>query len=200
MDELIEYASAEYTLPGQTESGDRHIIMPVLNGVLMAVIDGLGHGREAAIAAKRAVASIERYAKNNPLTDLAHHCHAALSGTRGAVMNMAILDGSQNTVTWLGIGNVEGRLLLKTTQSGYAQQTLLLRAGVVGHHLPQLLTSTTRVRHGDLLIFATDGIQQDFADNLTVEDSPVEKIAQHIISRYCKKTDDALVLVIRYLG
>ena len=52
---------------------------------------------------------------------------------------------------------------------------------------------------GDMVIFATDGIAPDFADDLRL-DGPVGEIAERIISRYGKKTDDALVLVTRYVG
>lgn len=199
MDSLVEYASATYTLPGQAESGDQHIITPVSDGVLMAVVDGLGHGHEAALAAKHAIASIVRYMHDLNLIDLAKRCHAELSHTRGVVMNLAKFDGSQSTVTWLGIGNIEGRLILKTPNPNFAQQYLLHRSGVIGQNLPRLQTSTTRISHGDVLIFATDGIQTDFSDNLKIDQS-VDDIAHFIKSRYCKKTDDALVTVTRYLG
>ncbi|MGH8372264.1 MAG: SpoIIE family protein phosphatase [Gammaproteobacteria bacterium] len=199
MDNIVEYASAGYTLPGQEESGDRHIIMPISNGVLIAIVDGLGHGHEAAVAAKLAITNIKHHAHQYNLIGLAEYCHATLSNTRGVVMNLAKLDSLQGTMTWLGIGNVEGRLMLKTRNADFAQQTLLLRSGVVGQNLPKLLTSTTRISRGDVLIFATDGIQTDFSDNLKVDGS-VEDIAQYISSHYYKKTDDALVTVIRYMG
>jgi hypothetical protein len=70
---------------------------------------------------------------------------------------------------------------------------------VVGQRLPSLQTAVTRVRPGDMVIFATDGIAPDFADDLRL-DGPVGEIAERIISRYGKKTDDALVLVTRYVG
>jgi hypothetical protein len=49
------------------------------------------------------------------------------------------------------------------------------------------------------VIFATDGVAPDFAENIRM-DSPVNEISARIIDRYCKKTDDALALVLRYLG
>jgi serine/threonine protein phosphatase PrpC len=199
MNIVIESAPAMFTLPGQEESGDRHTIVPLPNGALVAVIDGLGHGREAAVAAKCAVSIIEQHAKNESLISLVKRCHAALSDTRGAVMNLAAFDASEETLTWIGIGNVHGRLLLKTSELGYAEQSLLLRPGVVGQKLPTLQVSVTRVQAGDMLIFATDGIDPEFAEHIRM-DGPAEEIAQHIVARYCKRTDDALALVVRYLG
>jgi len=199
MNSVIESAPAMFTLPGQEESGDRHTIVALPNGALVAVIDGLGHGPEAAVAAKRAVDIIEQHAKDASLIDLVKRCHAALSNTRGAVMNLAVFDASESTLTWVGIGDVHGRLLLKTSEPGYAQQSLLLRPGVVGQKLPPLQVSITRVQPGDMVIFATDGIDSEFAERISI-DSPADEIAEHIVGQYCKKTDDALALVVRYLG
>jgi len=199
MNSAIESAPATYTLSGQEESGDRHTIVALPNGALVAVIDGLGHGHEAAVAAKRAVTIIEQHAKDESLINLVKRCHAALSDTRGAVMNLAAFDASESTLTWIGIGDVHGRLLLKTSEPGYAEMSLLLRPGVVGQKLPPLQVSVTRVRPGDMVIFATDGIDPEFAEHISI-DSPADEIAEHIVRRYCKKTDDALALVVRYLG
>lgn len=199
-DGIVESASAMFTLPGQPECGDSHAIVTVPGGVVAAVIDGIGHGREAAEAAQRAAASVLEHAARESLVPLLKRCHAALGGTRGAVMNLAAFDAREGTLTWLGIGNVEGRLLLRTTtQSGYVRQNLLLRPGVVGQRLPSLQTAVTRVQPGDMVIFATDGVAPDFAENIRI-DAPVGDIAQGIIARYGKRTDDALALVVRYLG
>lgn len=199
MDSAIESAPALFTLPGQAESGDRHVIVPLPHGALVAVVDGLGHGDEAATAAERAVMTIELHAKHESLVDLVKRCHAALSGTRGAVMNLAMFDSREGTLTWIGVGDVHGRLLLKTNEPGYAEQSLLLRPGVVGQKLPRLQVSVTRVQPGDLVIFATDGIDPEFAEHISI-DSSARDIAQHIVAHYCKRTDDALALVVRYLG
>src|SRR5256884_7303297 len=80
---LIEWGVASLALPGEAESGDRHLVTPVGTGVLVAVVDGLGHGAEAASAAKAAVAALERHPTESP-APLLERCHRALNGTRGA--------------------------------------------------------------------------------------------------------------------
>jgi serine/threonine protein phosphatase PrpC len=199
LDGVIESASASFTLPGQDECGDRDGVVATSNGALAAVIDGIGHGAEAAEAAERALTSLRQLNRGESLIEMLKRCHTALNGSRGAVMNLASFDTHESTLTWLGIGNVEGRLLLRNTQAGYVRQNLLLRPGVVGQRLPSLQVSVSRVQHGDLMIFATDGVAPDFAEQIKI-DSPVSDIANGIITRYCKKTDDALALVVRYLG
>jgi hypothetical protein len=49
------------------------------------------------------------------------------------------------------------------------------------------------------LVLATDGIRSDYAEGLAVGESP-QKAADRILAQYHKPTDDALVLVARYLG
>ena len=114
-------------------------------------------------------------------------------------MSLAYHNPEQGVVTWLGVGNVEGRLLLRTSHGQYLQECLLLRPGILGRRLPHLQPSIRRVNPGDLLILATDGISGDFADDLPI-DAHVEDIARDILRRCGKGTDDALVLVMRYMA
>jgi len=55
------------------------------------------------------------------------------------------------------------------------------------------------VAPGDLLIFATDGIREGFAEGLPTDATP-QQLADQILARSGKGTDDALVLVARYAG
>jgi GTP cyclohydrolase III len=63
---LIDWAVATLALPGEAESGDLHLVTSVASGVLVAVADGLGHGVEAATAARAAVTALERHAHEAP--------------------------------------------------------------------------------------------------------------------------------------
>jgi len=79
------------------------------------------------------------------------------------------------------------------------KEQLLLRAGVLGDHLPALQASIVPVTIGDTLIFVTDGIRSGFEEGIKL-DKPPERIASGILGRYSKGNDDALVFVARYLG
>jgi phosphoserine phosphatase RsbX len=52
---------------------------------------------------------------------------------------------------------------------------------------------------GDTLVFATDGISGDFLADVSAREEP-QRLADQILARHGKGTDDALVLVARYLG
>jgi len=195
---VLEWGVATLTLPGQSESGDQYLVAPFPNGVLVAVIDGLGHGDEAAAAAKTALAALERYA-HEPVISTVRRCHEGLWGTRGAVISLAAFNTLDGTMTWLSVGNVEGMLLRADPNARPAYEALLLRGGVVGGQLPLLSASIVPVMWGDTLILATDGIRSDFPQGLSLRDPP-QQIADGILARHAKGTDDALVLVARYLG
>ena len=195
---LIEWAVAEVTRAGQTESGDRYLVTATPDGALVAVVDGLGHGAEAADAAKVAVRSLERNAQQRVIP-LVRDCHQSLVGTRGAVISVASFTAHDQTMTWLGVGNVEG-LLLRALATSPRRESLLLRGGVVGVHLPTLTAEIVPVTPGDTLILTTDGVRSDFSNERLSHQDPPPKLADHILARWGKQNDDALVLVVRYLG
>lgn len=194
----IEWGVATLALPGETESGDLHLVTSVRVGVLLCVVDALGHGAEAATAARTAIATVASSTEESVLP-LVHRCHHALQGKRGVVMSLALLDGTTRSLTWLGVGNVEGSLLHRESGGREIRHSLVTRGGIVGSELPNLRTQELAVAPGDTLIFATDGIKGGFTDGLPARVSP-QQLADHILARYAKGTDDALVLVARYVG
>ena len=194
----IEWGVAAKALPGQTVSGDLHLIKPLPEGVLMAVVDGLGHGGEATAAARTAISTLANHA-NEPLISLLHRCHEALLQTRGVVMTLALINLAEKHVAWLGIGNVEGLIVRADPIAKPPSEGLLLRAGVIGYQLPSLQGRIIPLARRDLLIFVTDGIRSNFADSIVHGDSS-KQIADRILEKSFKGTDDALVLVVRYLG
>jgi phosphoserine phosphatase RsbX len=195
---LVHWGVATLALAGQSESGDLHLVAPVKHGVLVAVVDGLGHGEEAAAPAKLAVQTLEQFAEEPPLS-LVQRCHAALRGSRGVVMSLARFDAHRGTMTWLGVGNVEGLLHHAHWAERSARASLVTRGGIVGSELPAVQAAVVPVEAGDTLVFATDGIRSGFADDISVSEDP-QRLADHVLSRYGKSTDDALVLVARYVG
>ena len=195
---LLEWSVATRTMSGEIECGDAHLVVESPGGALVAVVDGLGHGGEAAVAAREAVATLTQHA-DEPVVPLLERCHAQLRATRGVVMTLAAFREADATMTWLAVGNVEGFLLRANTAAIPARESVLLRGGVVGYEIPPLRAATHHVAAGDTLVLATDGIRTAFADGLEVA-SPPREMAAGILAHHAKDTDDALVLVARWLG
>jgi len=192
----IEWSTAAATMPGETESGDRCWAGAVANGMMFAVMDGLGHGGAAAAASDIAIATLERHV-GDPLIELLRRCHESLRGTRGVAMSLALFNTENAILTWIGVGNVEGTLLRRG--AGLPSSKLLLRNGVVGIHLPILREGELEVQSGDILTMATDGVAAQSSLRVSM-DGQIESMADGILARACKGTDDALVLVARYRG
>jgi negative regulator of sigma-B (phosphoserine phosphatase) len=194
---LIEFAVAEAALPGELESGDLHLVAPHPRGVLVAAIDGLGHGGEAAEAARAARDALAQDPSAG-LTELFMRAHTRLARSRGVVMSLASFEPGGN-LTWLGVGNVEGTLLRAVDGRVRRTDSIMLRGGVVGYQLPNLRPSTTAVESGDILILATDGIGGGYIGTLDPAAGP-SSLADRILAGFSKGGDDALVLVARYVG
>jgi negative regulator of sigma-B (phosphoserine phosphatase) len=195
----MEWGVAQIALEGETVSGDRHMVSLYPDGLLIAVVDGLGHGKEAAAAAEAAVAILEEHVQE-PAISLLKRCHEALRQTRGVAMSLASLNATYGTITWLGVGNVEGVLLRADKEAVPGQDNVMLFPGVVGHQMPSLRAVVTPVSVGDLLIFFTDGVRRDFLNEPPIPGHSPQRIADRICAKYNKGTDDALVLVARYAG
>jgi negative regulator of sigma-B (phosphoserine phosphatase) len=217
---LVDWGLAERPRPGGAESGDRHVVQPFASGVLLAVVDGLGHGEPAAAAARLAAAILAEHAEE-PLSLLVERCHTSLAHTRGVVMSLASISTRDHTMSWLGVGNVEAVLLRRERREGGSGGTgespqleerardslprerkmeqLLLRPGVVGQKLPVLQPALLRVEPGDTLVLATDGIRRGFTAALTPAGSP-RQLADGILAGHGRDDDDALVLVARLQG
>jgi negative regulator of sigma-B (phosphoserine phosphatase) len=198
-DSFLEWGVAQIALEGEKVCGDRHLASPFRDGFLVAVIDGLGHGTEAAAAAQLAGATLEAHA-SEPAIRLLARCHEALRSTRGAALSVASFNTAFGTVTWLGVGNVEGVILRADKQAAPPQENVMLFPGVAGHQLPSLRAVVTPINPGDLLIFFTDGIRRDFLSEPPIPGHSPQRIADRICAKYSKGTDDALVLVARYVG
>jgi negative regulator of sigma-B (phosphoserine phosphatase) len=194
----IEWGVASRALGGGEISGDLHVVVPHAAGALVAAVDGLGHGHEAAIAARAAIAVLASHA-DLPVTELMALCHEALRRTRGAVLSIASFDETAGQIVWLGIGNVQGMLIRPDGKGPKPRESLLIRGGVVGYQIPTLRAATLPVGVGDVLIFATDGIAGDLI-GIVPGDQPAQDLAEDILDCRGKETDDALVLVARYRG
>ena len=191
---FLDMGVAAFTLPGQVECGDRHVIAPFDGGVLLAVIDGVGQGIEAAEVAKTA----ENVLKNHPeeaLEPLIKRCHEELRGTRRVVMSLASFNRAEKTMTWAGTGNIQGYLLPMNMLS--PPRSLLLCTGTLGQKLGLVYPTVIPTTPGDTLIFATDGLREDFYQDVNLKQSP-QQLADEIMARSARRTDDALVLVGRY--
>ena len=192
----VVYGTAGRALPGERESGDLHVVVPFQDGILVALADGLGHGSEAAEAARIAAATLCEEPQL-PAADLVLRCHAALRKTRGVVLGLASIDTRYHQLSWIGIGNIDATLT--RADRAAPKESLPNRGGVVGYQMPPLRVTTRVIAADDTLVLLTDGIDSDSKIGAPLDWSPQE-LADHILAQHAKQTDDALALVVRYVG
>jgi serine phosphatase RsbU (regulator of sigma subunit) len=196
---LVEWSIASRPASEGTATGDAAMVIPRSQGYLIAVLDAVGHGSEAETAALAATSVLQ----SNPemeMRALVRLCHQRLRREpRGVAMSLALVDGAASTLSWLGVGNVQGILVRQGMAGTVSPRFLIARGGVVGRHLPEILVENIPLRMGDVLVFATDGISADFVASVG-PGSPPQRLAGQILSRFHRGHDDSLVLATVFLG
>jgi negative regulator of sigma-B (phosphoserine phosphatase) len=179
---------------GEVRSGDLAVFVPTATGGLACVIDGLGHGPEAADAAELC-ADVVRANAEAGARDLMAACHEALLTTRGAVMTAAWFDLERSQLSWAGVGNVDARLVRAGPEQ--REDVALVFGGVLGYRMPQVRAATMALERGDVLVMITDGIDAAISPALA-SGGAAQALADRILASHGKGTDDALAVVVRY--
>jgi len=192
--------------PGETESGDRALVRAIGDVVLVAVVDALGHGPLAAGVAKAAMDALEG-ASAASVETLVGDCHAALTGSRGAALTLAVFDLPGARLSWLSVGGVHGVLYRGHDDGTVETSHVPAWPGIVGYSLPRARVDRFELSPGDTLVLATDGIDSAFAHHgragppsQAMRREPVQVLADRILAEHLRGHDDALVVVARYLG
>ena len=179
---------------GESRSGDLAVFVPTATGGLACLIDGLGHGPDAADAAE-ACGEVVRTHAEWAAQELLEACHQALIDTRGVVMTVAWFDLELQTLSWAGVGNVDARLVRSGPE--LREDVALVFGGVLGYRMPRIRPATMPLERGDLLVMLTDGIDSAISPGLA-GGGAAQTMADRIFEQHAKGGDDALVVVVRY--
>lgn len=188
----------EYVRPqdGETLSGDVVLTQREEAGVLAAVIDVLGHGREAHEVGVRLRNALSHWAH----TDAAPEpegamgvLHDSARGTRGAVAAVAWLDAASLEGWVAGIGNARCRIF------GEGTKTVEFGDGVLGQRVRSPRPQDLSLRPSDVVVLFSDGVTGRFGtDNYpSLGLDPAATIALNVVRRFGKGLDDASCAVIR---
>lgn len=194
----IEWGVAAVPHAGESAIGDLHLVKRYEGGTLVVAMDALGHGPLAAAAALKA-AQVFADGAGDPIGELSRRVHRALSGGRGVVVSLATFDAKAGVMTWAGVGNVEGVLVRGSARRPNTRSGLVTLGGILGGEFPEIRPQQLPIDPGDVVVFATDGVQREFVNAIDPAVEPAQ-LASDLLARYQKGTDDALVLVVRYVG
>jgi hypothetical protein len=175
-----------------------HFELPAGSGVsghLLAIIDGLGHGAEAAAAADAARAVLGAQ-PGLALPALMGALDASLAGTRGAAVGLLRLEGQR---AWhAGVGNTRA-----LRWRGDKMLRLSSQYGIVGGGLRGAVTVTEiDLQPGDWLLLFTDGLDEmlSLPAHLPEWDRDPALLCDHLLAHARAGRDDAGVLVCRVEG
>jgi negative regulator of sigma-B (phosphoserine phosphatase) len=176
------------TIPreGERENGDAALVRRWEGGLLIAVIDSLGHGEHAAQATAVGLGYLQEVSVKGGLRPVVEGLHEKLRGTRGAAAMLLLVE--QHRLEGCGVGNVALRAYR-------ARVPAMLTPGVLGAQLNRLHLFTADLAPGDRLVLFSDGITSRFDDEAQRR-VPALETCRAIMERYRRTHDDATVLVI----
>ncbi len=103
--DALQIAGIALPYPGERFCGDAWSSYSAEGRTLTLLADGLGHGWEAAEAAKEAVATFQQRAELAP-GQILQYVHDALRKTRGAVAAIAEIRPKEQILIFAGVGNI----------------------------------------------------------------------------------------------
>lgn len=161
--------------------------------VFLAIVDGLGHGPQAA----KASTAVLNFISENfgaPLPELFQACDLAVRHTRGAALGAARIETDANQLYYAGIGNT------RTMVFGERKIRLDGDPGIIGAGFRKLNVDSIELESGDLVFMQTDGLKRltdprEYGGLLYGELDP---LADRMFQDNYLGTDDGALLVFRY--
>jgi hypothetical protein len=140
--------------PGEEIPGDSWTATRSGTRTVILVADGLGHGPDAAMAARTATKLVAANAARTP-TDILTLAHEAMRTTRGAACVVAILDTAADELVFAGIGNIFAQIV----HGDGTTMGLPSHYGTIGADLRKVHEQRAPFARSDGLLLATDGVR-----------------------------------------
>jgi anti-sigma regulatory factor (Ser/Thr protein kinase) len=182
-------------IDGEPRSGDDAAFVRFEDGaLLLALADGLGHGREARSAASDAVAGVLG-APDSSLDAMFERCHATLARSRGAVMSVVRL--APGGAVDVGMcGNVSVRKVGRRPGGEVRFAGPSFALGTPGP-APRMRVEHDVLDAHELLVAFSDGLSSRLAVDASLFGEPPVVAARKLLDEFSDGRDDALVAVVR---
>jgi anti-sigma regulatory factor (Ser/Thr protein kinase) len=151
----LDFGAVSIPVAGEEVCGDSWAIEDVEGRVIVLVVDGLGHGPQAAEAARAAVRNFRATAPLGPV-EVIRAAHAALRSTRGAAMAVGRIDRERGEIQFAGVGNIAGAIVNPADET--SRTSMVSHNGTVGHTVRKIQEFVYPWASNSLLVMHTDGV------------------------------------------
>jgi anti-sigma regulatory factor (Ser/Thr protein kinase) len=183
-------------LDGQIVCGDAWLVDTKGASLRAVMIDGLGHGLEAAMAGSEAIRVMRESASATP-ADAMRAIHGALRATRGAAAAVAMVDTTTRHVRFAGIGNITASVVGIGSMRRMASHN-----GIVGHQIRTIHEFEYELPPHGYLILHSDGLSArwslDAYPGLIGHDPAI--VAGVLHRDFGRHNDDASILALRHVA
>ena len=182
--------------PGAEVCGDSWRFFEREGKVGVLVADGLGHGPLAARAAQ-AVADVFEVDSNLGAAQVLENAYENVRATRGAAAAVANVDLATGAVTYAGIGNISGTMLLDDERRGFFSQN-----GTVGMQIRKVQETEYHFPRRGIIVMHSDGLQEkwNLRDYPGLQSRHPAIIAGVLARDFKRGRDDLTVVVLRWRG
>ena len=192
--EDLEWGAVCLPKAGEEACGDTWAIRRHGGSALVMVADGLGHGPDAARAAKMAVEVLTK-ARDLAPGALLDNVHRGIASTRGAAVGLTLVQPRRSAATFAGVGNIAGTIAAR----GEANRHLVSRGGIAGHNLISVRETVVTYSPGALLLMHSDGLGTgwDLSSYPGLAGHHPAVIAGVLWRDHARTRDDVTILVVR---
>lgn len=178
--------------------GDRCGFREVDGTHVLYMIDGLGHGKNAEVAALAAEEFVVGHLRM-PLEEMFEECDRAIAHTRGVALGVAVVDPAARTLTFAGINNTRVRVLRRRQRQAFQISS---DPGIVGGGFRTLVPATVDFGDGDIALMFTDGVsdRMDVSQYRDEQQQDLQQWAEQILDDWERTNDDRTVLICQHDG
>lgn len=182
--------------PGEPVCGDNWSFAAAKAGPTLLLVDGSGHGVEAARATEIAVRCFTDHAEES-CEAIVDAIHRALASTRGAAVAVVRIDSTAKLVRIVGVGNISALLI----HSAGARH-MVSHNGTAGHVAPRIREFTYEYAAAPMVLLHSDGLATRW--DITAYPGLITQhptlIAGVLLRDHRRDRDDASVVAMRPLG
>lgn len=153
---ILDLGVLSVAVAGEVACGDDWAVVDRAGSSLLLVVDGLGHGPQAAEAAAAAIAALLRTSTDEPRGIIAA-ADAELRGTRGAALAVARLDAQRERIHFAGVGNISATVIAGPETRAV---NMISQNGTVGHSVPRIQEYEYPWPAGTTVVMHSDGLSR----------------------------------------